>query len=112
MRCNVQAHVNKWCLDGLIFGYPEAKNLMFVIALRTLLGMKLHPKERKEMLKDFEQVTTNLMSLPLNFPGTGLYRVRILKYLLEQKMLLFRQILVFILPVTVHNKYAIYTTRN
>ncbi len=73
----VQTSLAEWCNRGFLLGYPECRNLTFTIAAKVLLGFELKNGEQMNLLHTFEEMQANLFSLPINLPGSGLRKVRI-----------------------------------
>lgn len=71
----VQNSVQQWCQQGFVFGYPECKKLTFAITSKVLLGFRITDRETSRMLNVFNQMISNLFSLPVCVPGSGLYKV-------------------------------------
>ena len=77
MQFLLKSHIGKWCKRGHVLGYIEAKDLTLTITAKVLLGMDLNGKERGAFLTAYNNFSANLFSLPINIPGSGLYRVSI-----------------------------------
>lgn len=69
--------IDQWCTKGNVLGYQEFKSLTFEISCRVLLGIKMTPDEKKELMEHFDIFMSNLFSLPIKIPGLGLYKVRL-----------------------------------
>jgi hypothetical protein len=76
MQRIVKSHIDRWCFDGIVFGYPECRNLAFALAAKILLGFNLHHADIISMLHIFEDISKNIISIPIKFPGGGLSKVR------------------------------------
>uniref|UniRef100_A0A6N2MC13 22alpha-hydroxysteroid 23-monooxygenase n=1 Tax=Salix viminalis TaxID=40686 RepID=A0A6N2MC13_SALVM len=73
MQSYVQESMEKWREDQPIFIQDETKNIAFQVLVKALIS--LDPGEEMELLKkQFQEFIAGLMSLPLNIPGTQLYR--------------------------------------
>ncbi|KAJ6427565.1 hypothetical protein OIU84_023037 [Salix udensis] len=73
MQSYVQESMEKWRDDQPIFIQDETKNIAFQVLVKALIS--LDPGEEMELLKkQFQEFIAGLMSLPLNIPGTQLYR--------------------------------------
>ncbi|XP_051778798.1 cytochrome P450 26A1 isoform X1 [Erpetoichthys calabaricus] len=73
----VRCAVSEWLASGSgVLVYPEAKRLMFRIAMRILLGFEPEKTKRDEheLVDAFEEMSRNLFSLPIDVPFSGLYR--------------------------------------
>ncbi|XP_039626990.1 cytochrome P450 26A1 isoform X2 [Polypterus senegalus] len=73
----VRCAVSEWLASGsVVLVYPEAKRLMFRIAMRILLGFEPEKTKRDEheLVDAFEEMSRNLFSLPIDVPFSGLYR--------------------------------------
>ncbi|XP_064631721.1 cytochrome P450 26B1-like [Lineus longissimus] len=85
MQRIVKSHIEKWCFDEVIFGYQECRNLTFALAAKILLGFNLRQADIISMLHVFEDVSNNIISIPIQFPGGGLTKgLRAKKILLEK----------------------------
>ncbi|KAF2323549.1 hypothetical protein P3X46_011123 [Hevea brasiliensis] len=73
MRVYVQESMKKWRDDHPICIQDETKNIAFQVLVKALIS--LDPGEEMESLKkQFQEFISGLMSLPINIPGTQLYR--------------------------------------
>ncbi|XP_073317403.1 3-epi-6-deoxocathasterone 23-monooxygenase CYP90D1 [Primulina huaijiensis] len=73
MQKYVTASMDKWSEDSPVFIQDEAKHIGFQVLVKALIS--LEPSDEMEVLKKhFQEFIAGLMSLPLNFPGTQLYR--------------------------------------
>ncbi|XP_073015923.1 3-epi-6-deoxocathasterone 23-monooxygenase CYP90D1 [Primulina eburnea] len=73
MQKYVMASMDKWREDSPVFIQDEAKHIGFQVLVKALISLK--PSDEMEVLKKhFQEFIAGLMSLPLNFPGTQLYR--------------------------------------
>ncbi|OAY83952.1 Cytochrome P450 90D2 [Ananas comosus] len=69
----VEAAMDGWKDDQLIYIQDEAKLIVFQILVKGLIG--LEPGEEMQCLKQqFKEFIAGLMSLPIKLPGTRLYR--------------------------------------
>ena len=72
----VKAEVSKWCSEeGPVDVYSAAKALTFRIAMKVLLGLNLDEDRLLYLAKTFEQLMSNLFSLPIDAPFSGLRKV-------------------------------------
>ncbi|KAL9228551.1 hypothetical protein vseg_004116 [Gypsophila vaccaria] len=78
--------------ESPIFIQVEAKHIAFQVLVKALIS--LHPGEEMELLKkQFQEFISGLMSLPINLPGTRLYRslqakkemVKVVKEIIKEK---------------------------
>ncbi|XP_042967922.1 3-epi-6-deoxocathasterone 23-monooxygenase CYP90D1-like isoform X3 [Carya illinoinensis] len=73
MHKYVQESMETWEDDHPIYVQDEAKNIAFQVLVKALIS--LNPGEEMELLKkQFQEFISGLMSLPINIPGTQLYR--------------------------------------
>ncbi|KAF8406900.1 hypothetical protein HHK36_006021 [Tetracentron sinense] len=73
MRKYVQESMESWKDNNLIYIQDETKNIGFQVLVQALIS--LDPGEEMEFLKDqFQEFIAGLMSLPVNIPGSRLYR--------------------------------------
>ncbi|CAK7356847.1 unnamed protein product [Dovyalis caffra] len=73
MQSYVQESMEKWREDQPIYIQDESKNIAFQVLVKALIS--LDPGEDMELLKkQFQEFIAGLMSLPLNIPGSQLYR--------------------------------------
>ncbi|XP_058069237.1 cytochrome P450 90D2 isoform X4 [Magnolia sinica] len=73
MQKYVQESMDSWNDDQLIYIQDETKNIAFQILVKALIS--LDPGEEMEFLKQqFQEFIAGLISLPVNLPGTRLYR--------------------------------------
>ncbi|XP_041000238.1 3-epi-6-deoxocathasterone 23-monooxygenase CYP90D1-like [Juglans microcarpa x Juglans regia] len=73
MHKYVQESMETWKDDHPIYVQDEAKNIAFQVLVKALIS--LDPGEEMELLKkQFQEFISGLMSLPINIPGTQLYR--------------------------------------
>jgi hypothetical protein len=74
--------MSKWSISsffssGFIFIPSKIRHEIFEISCRVLLGIKMTPEEKKELMDHFDIFMSNLFSLPIKIPGLGLYKVRL-----------------------------------
>ncbi|XP_074641268.1 cytochrome P450 26A1-like [Tubulanus polymorphus] len=74
MQRAIKRHVIRWCEDGYILGYQEAKYLTFALAARVLLGFHFTRRDIGQLLAVFNDLVDNLFSLPYNIPGSGFHK--------------------------------------
>ncbi|GAB4842455.1 hypothetical protein Ancab_012428 [Ancistrocladus abbreviatus] len=73
MHKYVQQAMHSWKDGCPIFLQDEAKNIAFQVLVKALIS--LDPGEEMEFLKrQFQEFISGLMSLPINLPGSRLYR--------------------------------------
>ncbi|KAJ4717908.1 putative Cytochrome P450 [Melia azedarach] len=73
MQTYVRRSMENWKEDHPIFIQDETKNIAFQVLVKALIS--LDPGEEMEFLKkQFQGFISGLMSLPINIPGTQLYR--------------------------------------
>ncbi|KAK9101281.1 hypothetical protein Scep_024711 [Stephania cephalantha] len=73
MQKYVQESMALWRDDQLIYIQDETKNIAFHVLVKALIS--LDPgREMQSLKQDFQQFIAGLMSLPINIPGTQLYR--------------------------------------
>ncbi|XP_024028180.1 3-epi-6-deoxocathasterone 23-monooxygenase [Morus notabilis] len=73
MQKYVLESMANWSSDRPIYIQDETKNIAFQVLVKALIN--LDPGEEMESLKkQFQEFIAGLMSLPINFPGTRLYR--------------------------------------
>ncbi|XP_075674926.1 3-epi-6-deoxocathasterone 23-monooxygenase CYP90D1-like [Castanea sativa] len=73
MQKYVQESMANWKDDHPIYMQDETKNIAFQVLVKALIS--LDPGEEMEFLKkQFQEFISGLMSLPVNIPGTRLYR--------------------------------------
>lgn len=73
MQDYVKESMKGWNDDQLIYMQDETKNIAFQILVKALIS--LDPGEEIEFLKhQFQEFIAGLISLPINLPGTRLYK--------------------------------------
>ncbi|XP_065868918.1 3-epi-6-deoxocathasterone 23-monooxygenase CYP90D1 [Euphorbia lathyris] len=73
MEVYVRQSMNQWNDEQPIYIQDQTKNIAFQILVKALIS--LDPGEEMESLKkQFQEFISGLMSLPINLPGTQLYR--------------------------------------
>ncbi|OAY36516.1 3-epi-6-deoxocathasterone 23-monooxygenase CYP90D1 isoform X2 [Manihot esculenta] len=73
MQVYVQESMQKWNDHHPVYIQDETKNIAFQVLVKALIS--LDPGEEMESLKkQFQEFISGLMSLPINIPGTQLYR--------------------------------------
>ncbi|KAM7480544.1 hypothetical protein LguiA_028757 [Lonicera macranthoides] len=73
MQKYVQESMNCWKEDQPIYIQDETKKIAFQVLVKALIS--LDPGEEMEFLKkQFQEFIAGLMSLPINIPGSRLYR--------------------------------------
>ncbi|XP_002527414.2 3-epi-6-deoxocathasterone 23-monooxygenase CYP90D1 isoform X2 [Ricinus communis] len=73
MQVYVQESMKNWRCDQPIYIQDETKNIAFQVLVKALIS--LDPGQEMESLKkQFQEFICGLMSLPVNIPGTQLYR--------------------------------------
>lgn len=93
MEKYVQESMEKWREDHPVHIQDEAKHIAFQVLVKALIS--LDPGQEIEFLKDeFQEFVSGLMSLPVNIPGSRLYRslqakkrmVKLVKKIIEGRM--------------------------
>ncbi|XP_068304251.1 3-epi-6-deoxocathasterone 23-monooxygenase CYP90D1-like [Pyrus communis] len=73
MQNYVQQSMEKWRDDHFIYIQDETKHIAFQVLVKALIS--LDPGEDMEFLKkQFQEFIAGLMSIPINIPGSRLYR--------------------------------------
>ncbi|KAJ8755943.1 hypothetical protein K2173_024488 [Erythroxylum novogranatense] len=73
MQCYVQQSMERWRDDCPIYIQDETKNIAFQVLVKVLIS--LDPGQEMELLKNqFQEFISGLMSLPINIPGSQLFR--------------------------------------
>ncbi|KAK2653838.1 hypothetical protein Ddye_013694 [Dipteronia dyeriana] len=73
MQNYVQKSMESWTDDQPIYIQDETKNIAFQVLVKALIS--LDPGDEMEFLKkQFQEFISGLMSLPINIPGSQLYR--------------------------------------
>ncbi|KAL8122801.1 hypothetical protein AgCh_010974 [Apium graveolens] len=73
MQKFVKESMENWDEDRLIYIQEETKKIAFQVLVKALIS--LDPGQEMEFLrKQFQEFIAGLMSLPINIPGTRLYR--------------------------------------
>ncbi|KAL5757548.1 hypothetical protein ACOSP7_020159 [Xanthoceras sorbifolium] len=73
MQKYVQKSMESWRDDQPIYIQDETKNIAFQVLVKALIS--LDPGDEMEFLKkQFQEFISGLMSLPINIPGSQLYR--------------------------------------
>ncbi|XP_077212432.1 cytochrome P450 90D2-like isoform X2 [Tasmannia lanceolata] len=73
MQKYVQETMENWKDDQLVYIQDETKHIAFQILVKALIS--LDPGEEMEFLKQqFQEFIAGLISLPINLPGSRLYR--------------------------------------
>ncbi|XP_015069426.1 cytochrome P450 90D2 [Solanum pennellii] len=73
MKKYVQKSMDNWQENCPVYIQHQAKNIAFQVLVKALIG--LDGGEKLDILKiNFQEFIAGLMSLPINFPGTTLYR--------------------------------------
>ncbi|XP_047310473.1 cytochrome P450 90D2 [Impatiens glandulifera] len=69
----IKQSISTWSDGQLLYIQDQAKQITFQVLVRTLIG--LDPGEEMEFLrKQFQEFIAGLMSLPVKFPGSRLYK--------------------------------------
>ncbi|KAL7873729.1 hypothetical protein AOLI_G00128000 [Acnodon oligacanthus] len=69
----VKCEVAQWCAEaGSVDAYDATRSLTFRVAMRALLGLRLEEQRIVYLSKIFEQLMSNLFSLPVDAPLSGL----------------------------------------
>ncbi|KAF3450617.1 hypothetical protein FNV43_RR06706 [Rhamnella rubrinervis] len=73
MQQYVQESMANWSADHPTYIQDETKNIAFQVLVKALIS--LNPGDEMELLKkQFQEFIVGLMSLPINIPGSRLYR--------------------------------------
>lgn len=73
MEKYIHKSMENWMQDQPIYIQDESKNIAFQVLVKALIN--LDPGEQMEILKkQFQEFISGLMSLPINIPGSQLYR--------------------------------------
>ncbi|KAG9133191.1 hypothetical protein Leryth_027059 [Lithospermum erythrorhizon] len=73
MENYVQEAMNSWTEDNPVYIQDQTKHIAFQVLVKALIN--LDPGEEMEFLKkQFQEFMAGLMSLPINVPGSRLYR--------------------------------------
>ncbi|KAM3245935.1 cytochrome 90D2 [Capsicum annuum] len=73
MQKYVQQSMANWQENCPVYIQHQAKNIAFQVLVKALIG--IDPGDKLELLRiQFQEFIAGLMSLPINFPGTTLYR--------------------------------------
>lgn len=62
-----------WCPYKEVKVFPLSKKYSFAVACRLFMNMK-DPEHVTKLADPFHLITTGLISIPINFPGTAFYR--------------------------------------
>ncbi|XP_073121079.1 3-epi-6-deoxocathasterone 23-monooxygenase CYP90D1 [Henckelia pumila] len=73
MQKYVMESMDKWTQHSPVFIQDEAKHIGFQVLVKALISLEASD-EMEVLKKHFQEFIAGLMSLPLNFPGTQLYR--------------------------------------
>lgn len=68
-------HIQKWSDQEFIKGYTECKTLTFSVVAKVLLGFRASEEQTTVLSETFQEVMNNVLSLPINVPGSGLSKV-------------------------------------
>uniref|UniRef100_A0A4W4H3U8 Cytochrome P450, family 26, subfamily C, polypeptide 1 n=1 Tax=Electrophorus electricus TaxID=8005 RepID=A0A4W4H3U8_ELEEL len=83
----VKSETAKWCAElGSVDVYTATKSLTFRIAVRVLLGLHLEEPRIRYLSKIFEQLMSNLFSLPVDAPLSGLRKGKRARDILHSTM--------------------------
>lgn len=73
----IKSEIAKWCAEpGSVDVYSATRSLTFRIAIGVLLGLRLEEERIVYLAHIFEQLMSNLFSLPIDAPFSGLRKVR------------------------------------
>ncbi|GER53510.1 cytochrome P450 family protein [Striga asiatica] len=73
MQKYVTQSMENWREDCLVYIQDEAKNIAFRVLVKALISVECGD-EMELLKKHFQEFIAGLMSLPINLPGTQLYR--------------------------------------
>lgn len=74
----IKSEIAKWCAEpGSVDVYTATRSLTFRIAIGVLLGLHLEEERIDYLAQIFGQLMSNLFSLPIDAPFSGLRKVRV-----------------------------------
>ena len=76
IRKTIKHFIDEWCQKGKILGYPQCRNLAFIMAAKCLAGFECDDEMGNELSTIYQSMIHNMFSLPIELPGFGLYKVR------------------------------------
>ncbi|KAK3746956.1 hypothetical protein RRG08_030366 [Elysia crispata] len=71
MQKVVRDHIRRWCLEKVVYGYQECKNMTFAVSAETLVGFNMESEKHKSLVHVFDVFVENLFCLPFQIPGLG-----------------------------------------
>ena len=72
----IKCEIARWCSQpGAVDVYRATRSLTFRMAIRVLLGLRLDQERICYLEKVFGQLMSNLFSLPIDAPFSGLRKV-------------------------------------
>lgn len=78
MQDLIRSEIAKWCAEpGAVDVYSATRSLTFRIAIGVLLGLRLDEQRIAYLAQVFGQLMSNLFSLPIDAPFSGLRKVRV-----------------------------------
>lgn len=83
----IKSEIAKWCTEpGSVDVYAATRSLTFRIAIGVLLGLHLEEERIDYLAQIFGQLMSNLFSLPIDAPFSGLRKVRVNNFTSTQQM--------------------------
>ena len=74
----VHENLVNWSKKDNILGFVESKSLAFHVSSRVLLGLDLNEGDALSALKSFETFINCIFSMPVDLPGSGLRKVKLI----------------------------------
>ncbi|RUS78442.1 hypothetical protein EGW08_013788 [Elysia chlorotica] len=71
MQKVVRDHIRRWCLEKVVRGYQECKNMTFAVSAETLAGFDMDSEKYRSLVHVFDVFADNLFCLPYHVPGLG-----------------------------------------
>lgn len=83
----IKSEIAKWCAEpGSVDVYAATRSLTFRIAIGVLLGLHLEEERINYLAQIFGQLMSNLFSLPIDAPFSGLRKVSVNNFTSTQQM--------------------------
>lgn len=83
----IKSEIAKWCAEpGSVDVYAATRSLTFRIAIGVLLGLHLEEERIDYLAHIFGQLMSNLFSLPIDAPFSGLRKVSVNNFTRTQQM--------------------------
>ncbi|XP_076101812.1 cytochrome P450 26A1-like [Mytilus galloprovincialis] len=86
IRKTIKHFIDEWCQKGKILGYPQCRNLAFIMAAKCLAGFECDDEMGNELSTIYQSMIHNMFSLPIELPGFGLYKALKAKRQLIQRI--------------------------